>query len=327
MYRFTQNHLMLYTNRMNKQLLSIIVPVYNKSTSIKMTLDSIVLATDGKTEIICVNDGSLDNSLDILNDYFKVHKSVPHIIINQKNKGLTLARYSGILAASGEYIMHVDCGDCLDSKEFKKVLFTLDNTQNKYDGYLFDYVYIKDDKRRKITADISDGINLKSLLACRIPYAIWCKIFKKSLYTDLDLYSYKKRIDNGEDLCASFEIMAKTNNILYINQYPYIYYYEENSLSHTDNETITFLTAIDFLIQYTRQHKSTCKKNISQLIMDRVFKILYYSKIDEYYEALLRYARKRYLYMIVNNPMSFIELFKRIVLIEMNVFKGTTNTK
>lgn len=88
---------------------SFIVPVYNTSNYLKKCIDSLVNQTYKSFEIIIVNDGSTDNSLDIINGYKESNKNIK--IINQKNGGLSNARNNGVKKASGEYIIFVDSDD------------------------------------------------------------------------------------------------------------------------------------------------------------------------------------------------------------------------
>ena len=88
---------------MKKPLISIIIPVYNVENYLKQCLDSVINQTYKNTEIICVNDGSTDNSLNILLDYKQKDSRIQ--VINQKNGGLSNARNTGINAANGKYII------------------------------------------------------------------------------------------------------------------------------------------------------------------------------------------------------------------------------
>lgn len=92
--------------------ISIIVPVYNVGKYLRNCMDSLVNQTFRDIEIIAVNDGSTDSSLDILFDYANIDDRVK--IINQQNQGLSGARNSGIAKATGEYIIFVDSDDWID---------------------------------------------------------------------------------------------------------------------------------------------------------------------------------------------------------------------
>ena len=93
-------------------MISIIVPVYNVAPYLPQCLDSLVNQTYRDLEIICVNDGSKDNSLEILEEYAQKDKRIR--IINQSNQGLSGARNTGIQQAQGEWTMFVDSDDWMD---------------------------------------------------------------------------------------------------------------------------------------------------------------------------------------------------------------------
>lgn len=90
---------------------TIIVPVYNVEKYLKECLESLIHQTLSDIEIICVNDGSTDNSRDILADYQRIDSRIR--VINQRNAGLSAARNSGLDVAKGEYIYFCDSDDYL----------------------------------------------------------------------------------------------------------------------------------------------------------------------------------------------------------------------
>lgn len=102
-----------------KYAVSIIVPVYNMSKYLNRCLDSLVNQTLKEIEIICINDGSTDNSLEILNEYAKKDNRI--IIINQRNKKLPTTRNVGIEKSTGEYIGFIDADDYIDLDFYEKL--------------------------------------------------------------------------------------------------------------------------------------------------------------------------------------------------------------
>ena len=102
-----------------KPLVSVIVPVYNVEKYLEECLDSIINQTLEDIEIICVNDGSTDNSLKILKKYAKKDNRIK--IINQKNCGLGCARNSGLNQSQGDYIFFLDSDDYLNPNILEKL--------------------------------------------------------------------------------------------------------------------------------------------------------------------------------------------------------------
>lgn len=101
-------------------LLSVIIPVYNVEPYLEQCLDSVVNQTYKNLEIICINDGSTDNSLKILEKYQKKDSRIK--LINQKNKGLSEARNAGLDVAKGEYIAFVDSDDYLELNAYEEAM-------------------------------------------------------------------------------------------------------------------------------------------------------------------------------------------------------------
>ena len=92
--------------------ISIIIPVYNVENYLRVCLNSIVNQSLSDIEIICVNDGSVDNSLDILKEY--AAKDNRFVIINQENCGQGIARNKALDIAKGKYIAFVDPDDWIE---------------------------------------------------------------------------------------------------------------------------------------------------------------------------------------------------------------------
>ena len=101
---------------------SIIVPVYNVEKYLERCLDSLINQTLTNIEIVCINDGSTDNSGKILDDYAAKDKRI--IVINKKNEGQSIARNIGIEKAKGEYLGFVDSDDWVDLDYFEKLYNT-----------------------------------------------------------------------------------------------------------------------------------------------------------------------------------------------------------
>ncbi|MCE7054130.1 glycosyltransferase family 2 protein [Algoriphagus sp. AGSA1] len=106
-------------------LVSIIIPVYNKASFIKETLESALGQTYPNTEIILVDDGSTDGSFDILKDYYKNYPD-KIILIDQESQGVSVATNKGIQAAKGEYIQFLDADDLLSSNKIVNQLALLE---------------------------------------------------------------------------------------------------------------------------------------------------------------------------------------------------------
>ena len=109
---------------------SVIIPVYNIEKYLKKCLDSVTNQTFSDIEIICVNDGSTDNSLSILEEYAKKDNRIK--IINKENGGLSSAWNAGLNEVSSEYVTFVDGDDWIDTKTFKLAYEAMINNKVDY---------------------------------------------------------------------------------------------------------------------------------------------------------------------------------------------------
>ena len=98
-------------------LVSAIVPVYNSEEFLEKCIESLRNQTLKDIEMIFINDGSTDNSLDILRGYEKIDSRIK--VIDQKNSGPSVARNNGIKVAKGDYISFSDSDDWIDKNMYK----------------------------------------------------------------------------------------------------------------------------------------------------------------------------------------------------------------
>ena len=106
-----------------KHKISVIVPVYNVAPYLARCLDSLINQTLKDIEIICIDDKSTDNSLEILHKYEQTDKRI-RVIALDKNSGVATARNAGIDAATGEYLGFVDSDDYVDADFYEKLYAT-----------------------------------------------------------------------------------------------------------------------------------------------------------------------------------------------------------
>ena len=113
---------------------SIIIPVYNTEDYLRQCLESVITQSYENLEILCVNDGSKDNSLSILKEYQSKDDRV--VVISQENGGLSAARNTGIRNATGKYLQFLDSDDLLDTNTVHELVNTAE--KNQFDMLLFD---------------------------------------------------------------------------------------------------------------------------------------------------------------------------------------------
>ena len=120
---------------MNNEMVSVIIPIYNTQKYLKRCMDSVIEQTYQNIEIILIDDGSSDNSLEICKKYQENDKRV--YIISGKNCGVSHARNLGIDKAKGKYLYFVDSDDYLEKEAIEKMLieYKMRNNQLVIAGY------------------------------------------------------------------------------------------------------------------------------------------------------------------------------------------------
>lgn len=150
--------------------MSIIIPVYNSGKYLRECLNSIARQDSERYEIICIDDGSEDNSLEILGEYDNVF--INYKIMQQDHNGLSVARNQGIKVARGEYIYFVDSDDIVcdnfignalmqaKSENLDVLMFSFENFADNIDTYKKYEDRILRKKRTKVPKSIHSGIEM-----------------------------------------------------------------------------------------------------------------------------------------------------------------------
>lgn len=174
---------------------AIIVPVYNVEKYLRKCLDSLINQTLKDIEIICINDGSTDKSLEILKEYKNRDSRI--ILLNPKNSGQSVARNRGIEIAKGEYLGFVDPDDWIDLDYYEK-LYNAAST-NDTDIAVGGIIRVTGIKKKKFLnfekETLTDNTKLKFEL-CDVPEKsyIWNKIYKTQKLKEINLKFEEGRI-------------------------------------------------------------------------------------------------------------------------------------
>ncbi|MDO4963599.1 MAG: glycosyltransferase, partial [bacterium] len=218
-------------SKKSELLLSVIVPVYNTSKYLSKCLDSIIKAKIDYMEILVINDGSTDNSDEIIDKYVKKY---PKLIrkITQSNKGLGNVRNVGLKEAKGKYIASIDSDDTINIRYF---IDCLEYLEDDIDVVVYDWLTITNDGKFATSAvDYIFNNNkfnkYEGIMYTTIMPSTCNKIIKKSLFDELDI---KYIEDKYEDLSTNPFILLKSNKIAYLNRPYYEYYIRENSIMRT----------------------------------------------------------------------------------------------
>lgn len=223
----------IFTKKDELPKVSIVVPVYNSAEFLPVCLDSIINQTYKNIEIICVNDGSKDNSLEILNQYKQKDKRV--IIINQSNSGVSSARNSGLKKSSGKYVQFVDSDDLINCETIKNLVAQAEKFNA--DIVTFNKTWFNDseipDINQKPKYDIENSEHYfhnedENPFVKKLDYnVIHNKFYKRDFLIKNNLF-FEENIKLGEDSLFCFMSFIR-NNMIVVDKN--IYYYHRKNLS------------------------------------------------------------------------------------------------
>lgn len=211
---------------------SIVVPIFNSSRYLTRCIESLTSQTFKNLEIILVDDGSTDNSLEICN-FYKL-KDTRIKIIHKENGGLSEARNSGLDYAVGEYIIFVDSDDYCDKEFVLKMYSEIESFKSEIVicGVSIDYIsnnysYIKsiDNKYYFGQSEISELVYKLDEVGL-LNYA-WNKIYKKSILVENNL-TFEKNAVPGEDIIFNSKYFQLINSANSIRDSLYHYIREDN---------------------------------------------------------------------------------------------------
>jgi len=152
---------------------TVIIPVYNVAAYLPQCLDSVIAQTLDDIEIICVNDGSKDESLAVLNEYAAQDSRIK--IIDKANAGVSAARNDGIAAAQGEYIAFLDGDDFLEPDCLEKVYATA--VSGNFDTVVFKHNLI-DGNKKTVWNNSEFGCFDEDKLLYTFSAVIWNKLYR-----------------------------------------------------------------------------------------------------------------------------------------------------
>lgn len=214
---------------------TVVVPIYNTSTYLPNCIESILSQTYRNLEVLLINDGSTDDSLQISELFALKDQRVR--VINQKNVGLAETRNNGIKLATGEYICFIDSDDYIDNRMIETLLKTIQKTNADVCESSF-YIHMKNGDIKDVSSEQKgikyvEGhlhlINAYSDATILIP--AWDKIYKLSAIKDIlfDRSCFKEDADYIYRLCMAEKTFALVN-------IPFYHYIKRKTNSITSNK-------------------------------------------------------------------------------------------
>ncbi len=251
--------------------LSIIIPAYNVEAFLQQCLDSIFSQKDADVEVLCIDDGSIDGTPRLLQDYAAEHHNLR--VLTQPNQGMSTARNWGLKEATGEYVMFVDSDDWLCEDSLAKLLATLNGEDvicfnaKKYFEKTNEY---KDNNIPYVDGVIKgwDYFNKVRLIPSEIHFVcIWQRVYRRAFLKENNL-CFVEGIRRAEDDLFSTMVMYHAQTLKVISDYVYVYRVRDNSITTTVdiNRWYDSLKVLEIMADFFVPLKGVDKSAIYQVL-------------------------------------------------------------
>lgn len=242
--------------------ISIVIPAYNAEKTLKRCLDSVFAQDFDSYEVILVNDGSTDGTLNIAREFEKNHNLV---LIDQPNGGTAKARFNGFLSSHGEFLAFVDADDYIAPDMISKMYQGA--IENKADVVIcgFDSVNGGAKLNRQFERGSETGIQAtEKIMKGTINGSLWNKLIARGLFS-LEDFQRTMGIQFGEDQLLLAPTIAKAQKVAYLEES--LYFYVSNPSSVTNKPTVSALPDLlkvrSFLFEFYRSPRFSAWNNLA----------------------------------------------------------------
>ncbi len=241
----------------DKMKFSVIIPVYNCADRLHISVESIFQQTYGDFELILVNDGSTDNSLDICNEY--ASKDCRVKVLNQKNSGPSVARNTGLKYVSGEYVVFCDADDCLEKEALEKIIKEIRNNDDKCDIVFYGYYdsamengsIIKRNKHTYNHSVFNSNTALKEkyndLNNISFTYPVWNKAYRLQFVKESKA-EFPVGVNIAEDYIFNLKLYTKAERTIVMSEW--LYNYIQHSGSITTKFQESKINSAEYVYEY-----------------------------------------------------------------------------
>lgn len=240
--------------------LSIIIPIYNMESYIERCLDSVLSQSIFEIEVICINDGSSDNTKKILEKYVEKDDRVK-LIDKDKNEGLVAARQSGVCVAKGKYIGFVDGDDWVERDMFENLYRCAQQYEADLvtSGYFYEGAYITEHidsvETKLYTGKEMSYIREKTILDLQnrdvgIRTSLCCKLFERERLKKAQLV-VPQVITISEDKACLLAFMLTAERVYVLHKS--FYHYIKNTNSMVNTKDYDYLSKVQNIYSFFRQ--------------------------------------------------------------------------
>lgn len=270
---------------MYSKLVSVIIPVYNTELYLEECLESVVSQTYKNLEIIIIDDGSTDGSIDICLQFAQKDSRI-RFIKHEENQGIGLTRKEGILCAKGEFIAFVDSDDYVEPLFIEKTVAIL--VKENVDIVSFGYKNFFNSLEYQIRTPEYYGKvkNRNNFLYANTPF-LWDKVFRREVLTNLLYFD----INFGEDECILIQAIAQSCTFFNSKDRLYWYRNRNGSLKYNYNNyeaLIEYIKSLDTLSKLYMYNKNLM--GVYWFIILRIIDTYERCEIEDYKKDMYTYV-------------------------------------
>lgn len=251
---------------------SVVIPVYNSEKYLDSCIRSAIRQTLKNIEIIVINDGSTDNSCEILKKYQQLDGRVQ--IISQKNHGLSYSRNVGIRKSRGEYLFFLDSDDTLEEKSLQMLYQKAKISDSLMTIGRYKKTYFDSNAINIYKTTLTDD-TVKDVLVGNIQVPVCNKLYHKKFFVENDL-NFANKLYHEDNLFTLKAVKFAKNQISILDEVVYNYQYRKGSISssfgkkHVDD----MIKIFDLSYEFLREHDMYKDKKIYFLVF--VFDLVLY---------------------------------------------------
>jgi glycosyltransferase involved in cell wall biosynthesis len=311
-------------------MFSIIIPIYNVEPYLRQCLDSVVNQDYFDYEVICINDGSTDHSLAILEEYKKQYPQIT--LISQENKGLSAARNAGIRAATGDYILFLDSDDWLEKDAIRMLRDNIgDEDMLCFNGRR----YFEDGTQEEPDAGITesnltgwDYYNKYALVSRKFHFVcVVLRLYRKQFLLDHRLF-FEEGIYHEDNLFTPIACYY-AQKVKVIPDCLYVYRIRNESITHT----ISFQNVVDMVIgtnllsDFFIHKQNINKTQIYRELAGKYIRVFYPDLVSlcgkrhteirklvnwDSFRIMAKYPRQKRLYYLIRTQSFFLLVYLKI---------------
>lgn len=271
------------------------MPVYNAEKLLRRSIGSVLAQTLQDFELICIDDGSQDNSAAIINDYIACDSRIH--VIHKQNEGVSAARQDGLNASKGEFIIHVDSDDWIEPDMLRGLYDRAIDTAA--DMVICDYFINSSNSqiyRQQKPTRINDNEQTIRDLFSYLHGSCWNKLVRRECFNRYSI-SFPKGLNYCEDQLTIVRLLAHPIKVVYLNKAYYHYYDNPSSITRNYKrkqyeDRLLFLGLLEKELSNNLRKEILPKLNLTIFTEAFVFNVLTKQELSKGIRQLKRDAFK-----------------------------------